>query len=262
MKKKPCVYELVNTVNGMKYIGSTVNAELREMGHYSSLKSKSNNRRLQKDYEEFGKDAFVFTVISECSNIRQARSLEKKLINKGKNLYNIVGNYEYLERYMSNLSESDFKSRESRELFKLIVSKGKSINDVASILKIKPTGAYRRINNINTLSTANITSLALFLNVRKSAIYNIFKSPAMYRCHWIERNEKGSPNKIYHMRVSNRFRSCVVGEVSDYRGGYSLPEFCPEWSAKDLEIAKYICEKRFVEFVKTEYAALKKADLI
>jgi len=62
-----CVYQIRNTVNDDKYIGSAVNFEHRKRCHLSALRRcKHHSRKLQKAWDEYGELAFAFEVIEEC----------------------------------------------------------------------------------------------------------------------------------------------------------------------------------------------------
>lgn len=70
MKKKAVcgIYEIRNTKNGKVYIGSSVNIEKRWYDHSRNLEQGIHqNSYLQRSYNKWGKDAYKFTVLEECS---------------------------------------------------------------------------------------------------------------------------------------------------------------------------------------------------
>jgi len=61
------IYEIRNMVNGHRYIGSSVNLHKREIKHFCELgKNTHHSSHLQRAYNLYGKDNFVFTVLYEC----------------------------------------------------------------------------------------------------------------------------------------------------------------------------------------------------
>jgi len=69
MNKLMGVYKIENIINKMIYIGSTNNFERRKSQHLNDLNnSKHCNFKLQKDYDKYGEDAFVFFMIKNVDN--------------------------------------------------------------------------------------------------------------------------------------------------------------------------------------------------
>lgn len=62
------IYALVNTINGKRYIGSTVNMKSRWHNHRSQLRrGVHENTYLQRAWNKHGEEAFQFIVLCECS---------------------------------------------------------------------------------------------------------------------------------------------------------------------------------------------------
>lgn len=80
---------LLNTVNGMKYIGCSGSYSKRQKDHLNSLKANKHNiQKMQKDYN-LG-HGFEFTVLEIENNKKIAFGIETKYIRKFKNkIYNI-----------------------------------------------------------------------------------------------------------------------------------------------------------------------------
>ena len=90
------VYQIVNTVNGMKYIGSG-NIKSRWKSHYAKLiNGKHGNNHLQNAWNKYGEDSFRFDVIQYCENKKIAVEIEDELLkayqkwNQWDDLYNIA----------------------------------------------------------------------------------------------------------------------------------------------------------------------------
>lgn len=62
------VYQIRNIENGKLYIGSSKRIGARKRQHFSDLKCQRHpNRYLQRAYNKYGKDKFIFEVIEFCS---------------------------------------------------------------------------------------------------------------------------------------------------------------------------------------------------
>ena len=62
------IYQIVNSVNNKRYIGSSTNIIQRFRTHCSNLKhNKHSNLHLQNAWNKYGLDAFQFEIIEECS---------------------------------------------------------------------------------------------------------------------------------------------------------------------------------------------------
>jgi group I intron endonuclease len=81
MNKVSGVYQFVCLRNGHKYVGSTTNLAHRKRQHFSDLKTRRHgNPRLQKDYDEFGKAGFSFSIL-ELATPDNLLDVEQKWID-------------------------------------------------------------------------------------------------------------------------------------------------------------------------------------
>lgn len=61
------VYQIHNKINNKNYVGSTSNLDRRIKNHKQHLaKGCHNNRKLQKDYDTYGLDAFDFIILEKA----------------------------------------------------------------------------------------------------------------------------------------------------------------------------------------------------
>lgn len=61
------IYQIVNKVNGKRYVGSSVDIERRWIGHRSQLNSGTHHSPpLQRAWNKYGSDAMDFVIIEEC----------------------------------------------------------------------------------------------------------------------------------------------------------------------------------------------------
>lgn len=61
------IYKITNIKNNKFYIGSTNNLKRRKKEHFSLLKKNKNHCKiLQRAYNKYGEDAFIFEVLAYC----------------------------------------------------------------------------------------------------------------------------------------------------------------------------------------------------
>lgn len=126
------IYKITNKVNGKVYIGQGKNITRRWHEHVKALSGgRHHSYKLQKDYEEFGIENFIFEVIEKCSidllDTRELLNIDKyNSVNKG---YNIKGDMdEYKLDYIDHIS-------------------GKFVIDIDGLIQtgIKPSTLFRYI---------------------------------------------------------------------------------------------------------------------
>lgn len=76
------IYIIRNTVNGKVYIGQSRRISNREYSHFRTLEKGTHyNKHLQRSYNTYGRDAFVFEVIEWC-DVSELDEREKYYIKK------------------------------------------------------------------------------------------------------------------------------------------------------------------------------------
>lgn len=81
------IYEIINTKNGKKYIGQSINIEDRWKKHQQELKTqKHSNNYLQKAWNKYGSNSFIFKIIEKCS--REELNEKELFWIKEKDTYN------------------------------------------------------------------------------------------------------------------------------------------------------------------------------
>ena len=85
-------YEILNTVNGKRYIGSTVDMKRRWTEHRKLLRgSKHTNPILQHAWDKYGEDAFKFLPILTCAPTKKMLMFyEQQLLDKVNPEYNLL----------------------------------------------------------------------------------------------------------------------------------------------------------------------------
>jgi group I intron endonuclease len=84
------IYQIVNMVNGKRYIGSAANFKRRWNLHLSDLKqNKHHSSKLQHAWNKYGGESFKFEIILEC-NKDELLSYEQLLFDEENPEYNIL----------------------------------------------------------------------------------------------------------------------------------------------------------------------------
>lgn len=84
------VYAITNTINGHRYIGSAIDLVKRKRDHFGALeRGKHHNIYLQRAYNKYGADCFVFSVLVYCK-CNQLIQLEQTAMDQYKPEYNIA----------------------------------------------------------------------------------------------------------------------------------------------------------------------------
>lgn len=87
--KKSGIYEIINTVNGKKYVGSSYDVKKRIQTHQSRLRTNKHiNKHLQNAYNKYGVENFEFNIVELCG-IDKLTEQEKYHLSKVNESYNI-----------------------------------------------------------------------------------------------------------------------------------------------------------------------------
>lgn len=92
MKNRSGIYEILNTVNGKRYIGHARKFSKRWKEHVGRLtKGKHHSRHLQAAWDKYGEAAFKFRIILTCAPTKEMLLFyEQQLIDKAQPEYNIA----------------------------------------------------------------------------------------------------------------------------------------------------------------------------
>lgn len=86
------IYKIENKTTGKLYIGSSLDIRKRWVRHLWDLKNnKHHSIILQRAWNKYGKDDFIFEIIEECT-IDNLLTLEQKYLDEYLPIYNICPN--------------------------------------------------------------------------------------------------------------------------------------------------------------------------
>lgn len=173
------IYKIENILNGMKYIGQSINVPHRLKEHKRDLKyGRSHNDHLQKSHNKYGIENFTFEVIDKC-NASELDDLEIYWINLFKSNKRGFGfNIESGGRKNKNISD-ETKLKISKALTGFKVSDATKLKQSISRTGIKFSNEWRQ--NIRLSRTGKKQSEEAKLNMsnaKKGKIYpnmHIFK---------------------------------------------------------------------------------------
>lgn len=161
------VYSITNKTTGRVYIGSSVNIFARFKQHKDDLITGNHvNKNLQRDYNKFGMDIFIFKPIYEVSESIDRDSLyriEQSYIDKTENLYNInmsafPDKFISIEQHAKKKKKAKAKKdkspikavklqerfEEKRATYQRVGSRGNSLKFEAKVRKIKAEEEYNK----------------------------------------------------------------------------------------------------------------------
>lgn len=81
MENKSGIYEILNTVNGKRYIGSAKNFKVRWGEHRSLLRRKCHHSiHLQRAWDKHGEQSFIFQAILACTPTKQVLEFHEQFM--------------------------------------------------------------------------------------------------------------------------------------------------------------------------------------
>lgn len=117
------IYQIVNLINGKRYIGSAVNFEQREISHFNTLIMQIHkNKYLQRAYNKYGKENFKFELILYCDKenliFYEQRAIDaydfKKLYNISKTAGSNLG-MKFTEEHKRKIGNANRGKKHSEE---------------------------------------------------------------------------------------------------------------------------------------------------
>lgn len=123
------IYQIVNQVNGKRYIGSALSLKTRERNHFSSLLyNKHHSIHLQRSYNKYDKENFEFQILLYCSKedlifyeqrAIDAYDFKKELYNMNPMAGSPLGTIQSLETRQKNSNSKKGKKRNPEHVKKI-----------------------------------------------------------------------------------------------------------------------------------------------
>ena len=163
--KKIGIYCIHNTVNGKKYIGSSINIQQRLLKHRSQLRGNYHeNPFLQNSYNKYGESSFITYPVIYCE--------EKNLLCNEQH-YILAFNSEYnIAKDVLRGAQTDATKEKHSATKKKMYKEGKLFPNCSKEIKVYTIkGEY-----VNTFATIEETSNSL--NVATTSIQRVLKKEA------------------------------------------------------------------------------------
>lgn len=164
------IYQIKNIINNKVYYGSTNNSNKRKREHFCALKNNTHcNKHLQRSYNKYGEENFVFEMIELCDENKLLETEQKYLdkyfdggINcyneesiagkppsrKGKTPWNKGKTGVYSEETLKKISESKKGKRMSEEAIQKIrnIAQNREYKTSKKILCVEKNIIFKSIN--------------------------------------------------------------------------------------------------------------------
>lgn len=113
------IYEIVNNVNGKKYIGRTTNFLKRKSDHFNSLRKDVHyNKYLQLSFNKYGEQAFTFRIVEYCQSFEDTVERERYHIEWNSTEYNDKGyNFSYAHSLFLDYDSNRIVNKAKRKPF-------------------------------------------------------------------------------------------------------------------------------------------------
>jgi group I intron endonuclease len=151
---KNCIYSIENNINKKKYIGQTIDLEVRINNHYTNIFKKTNNILLMNDIDKYGIENFTFSILE---------ILNKELLPKKESLSLYL---HYREKYYMDKYKTCVTIYGDNAGYNIGYANKLDINKI----DINNKTYYKQVK-----MSANFKELALFLKNNRDNINNLTK---------------------------------------------------------------------------------------
>lgn len=160
LKGKMGIYQIVNCINGKKYVGSSKDLYKRGCAHFRALKGNyHSNCYLQNTYNKYGKEIFKFEVLEFVKTIEELLSKEQYYIE----LYNVCNKdkgYNLVVDATRNILSEESKKKISKALKGRIFSLEHRKNMSKKIICIETEIIYMGIREAERLININASAIS------------------------------------------------------------------------------------------------------
>lgn len=141
------VYKITNIVNNKVYIGSSINMKKRSNEHFCMLKNGNHHSsKLQKAYNKYGKQSFIFELIEECDKniITEREQYWLNELDSYNNGYNCTLNVEKFMLGKKHSDETKNKMRKKHKSFSIPLE-NRRFGEKNSMYGVKRSDRIRKI---------------------------------------------------------------------------------------------------------------------
>lgn len=247
-------YKITNIKNGSFYIGITTDYEKRKKQHFNKLRNGNNpNYKIQKDYDLYGIDSFIFEIIDELEGTEEEGYIhEYDLIQK----YHATDSYNILEGGKMNPVYSPQVINKLKETHQ---------QKYPNILQYKfENNAFILINKYKGLRDATRTKDYDFRAVQKS----VKSTQSHHNFYWVEEGKEEEWLKTF----LSRHTYCVAkinektNEIEDT--ALTIKEFADKYNTTYNKIYASIrqnnrCERKykFIRITAEQFAEINNLSL-
>lgn len=258
------IYSITNKINGKIYIGSSKNIYCRKTQHYSELRGRYHeNIFLQRSWNKYGEENFVFNLIEEVSDVTKLYEREQyyidKYFDKEEKCYNLnpVASKPPLFRIPCAVYDRDgnflqkFDSvKEANEFMGVSLEhalcENTLINNSFMIRKITSENISKKIEGYKQRNFREI-----YLLDNDNNIIEIFYDIPSLSYYFNKKKDKKEETKIAHcLHVIHKYKNHMVIYKDDYDKFNGFPNF-------DFKIRKYILKFDFkgnlVDIIENKY---------
>ncbi len=224
---EPCIYRILNLVNGHFYIGSSIRGQHRILDHMKQLRGdRHSNSYLQNAYNKYGKHNFSYDILFFCKKEditrRELFDLEQQYIDGYKPQYNII----------KKVSCPNYPSSGEKHAKEYIVK----YKDESEFV-IKNLKRFSRENGLNNASVSKVVK-GEYAHTKDWQIRRKnetkFKHVNVRKKSWLVTDPNGRSHEILGLStfciqnnlIPKCMRSVAMGECSHHKG----------WKCEDLSV--------------------------
>lgn len=182
------IYQIQNVKNGKLYVGSTCNLSARKSQHLSSLRlNKHHSLYLQRSYNKYGSENFIFSVLEDDISNEQLLDREQYYIDLLKPIYNscpVAGTRKGAKHTLDSIKKMKIskKGRKVSEEYKKVLSDTMEGNKFATGNTNRRKVTLEIVQEVLKLREKGLgcRKIAKLLNLNKTTILNIFNKKFNY----------------------------------------------------------------------------------
>lgn len=185
------VYKITCSVNSNYYYGSSVNLKSRFKNHISKLRlQKHRNHRLQKTFNKYGENSFIFEVVEYCDPLLttsyeqkylDAHTAHNKCMNFCKSAFAPMAGIKFSEEHKRKMAEVQFRNKYIFTYQNGNIKEFNSLTEVSNAINVKKTNISRWFKRKNLGRNHGILNSLGVVKAEKTGDENIVLNPYGYK---------------------------------------------------------------------------------